>query len=307
MATTQGTAGNPQVPVAVMRWLVRRLIRPVLAPVVPVGIQRFWLEFVARAVPRADGVEIGRGMLAGRPVETAVPLGAGDDEAVLYLHGGGFTVGSPATHRALATHLAAAMGTRVHVLDYRLAPEHPHPAALDDVLAACRELAGRHARLALVGDAAGGWLALTAALRLRDADELLPATIGLISPWLDLSGPSWAGGPVDDLLRPSWLRRCAAAYAPGADLLGPEFAPLAADLTGLPPIIVQVGRRELLLDDAVRLARRLRSAGIPVDLHGFDELWHAAQASAGLVGAATEAVAMLAAALISRLAVPVRN
>jgi acetyl esterase/lipase len=285
-----------------MRWLVRRLVRPVLGPAVPFRVQRLWLELVTRPTPLARGVEIRRGMLAGRPAEEAVPGGAGSDHAVLYLHGGGFTVGSPATHRALATHLAAAIGSRVHVLDYRLAPEHPHPAALDDVPAACRELTRRYERLALVGDSAGGWLALTAALRLRDDGGQLPAAIGLISPWLDLAGRSWAGGPVDAMLRPSWLRRCAAAYAPGADLRDPRFAPLAADLTGLPPVIVQVGRAELLLDDAVRLARRLRSAGTPVDLQGFEEFWHVAQASAGLVTAATEAVGMLAAALLPRLA-----
>ena len=188
----------------------------------------------------------------------------------------------------------------MHVLDYRLAPEHPFPAALDDAVAAWRELlaAGTDpAGAAVVGDSAGGWLSLSAALRLREGGDPLPAVLGLLSPWLDLTGADWPADRVDTMLRPAWLRRCAAAFTGGADPGAAEFDPLAAELAGLPPMVVQVGSEEILLDDAVRLAVRARAAGVPVDLRRLDGLWHVAQASAGLVAASTSAVHDFGAAL----------
>jgi acetyl esterase/lipase len=295
---------RPQVPVRVMRAGVRGLVRPVLGPRMPVGVQRRWLALMTRPTPLAGDVTVRPGLLGGRPAEVLVPVDGDTSTALLYLHGGGFTTGSPATHRALATHLAAASGATVHLLDYRLAPEHPFPAALDDAVAACRELLGRTApeRVGLAGDSAGGWLALSAALRLRNAGEALPRALGLISPWLDLLGTTWPDDRTDAMLRPAWLRRCARDFTAGADPGGPEFSPLAADLTGLPPITMQVGSAEILLEDAVRLARRARAAGVPVDLRRLDGLWHGAHASAGLVPASTAAVTALGASLGRHLA-----
>jgi acetyl esterase/lipase len=286
----------------VVRALVRTAVRPVLSPRVPVAVQRRWLELMTRASPLAEGVALGCELLGGRHAEVAAPDSARGDRAVLYLHGGGFAVGSPATYRALATHLAAASGAEVHVLDYRLAPEHPFPAALDDALAAWRQLldrGGDPARTAIAGDSAGGWLALATALRLRDKGDPLPAALGLISPWLDLARDIPDG---DAMLAPSWLRWCAAGFAAGADPASEPFAPLAADLTGLPPLVVHVGGEEVLLDDAVRLARRARAAGVPVELRRLDGLWHVVHSTAGLVPASTGATATLGAALAARLA-----
>ncbi|TQN37539.1 acetyl esterase/lipase [Blastococcus colisei] len=293
---------RPQVPVRAMRAGVRALVRPVLGPRVPVGIQRRWLHMVTRPTPLAEGVTIRSGRLGRRPAETLVPADGDPGTALLYLHGGGFTTGSPATHRALATHLAAASGATAHVLDYRLAPEHPFPAALDDVLAAYRELLDRGvtpARTALAGDSAGGWLALTAALRLRDAGDPAPAALGLISPWLDLTGSAWPDDRTDAMLRPAWLRRCARDFGSGTDPA--ELAPLDARLAGLPPITMHVGSEEILLEDAVRLAHRARAAGVPVDLRRLDGMWHVAHASAGLVTASTAAVTALGTALAAHL------
>jgi acetyl esterase/lipase len=286
-----------------MRAAVRGLVRPVLGPRMPVSVQRRWLDLVTGMTPLADGVDIRRGELGGRPTEVVAPRhgGVGD---VLYLHGGGFTIGSARTHRALATHLAAASGATVHVLDYRLAPEHPFPAALDDAVAAYRELldgGADPARTALAGDSAGGWLALAAALRLRDGVTPLPAVLGLVSPWLDLQGTEWPADRSDAMLRPSWLRRCATGFAPAADLGAPELAPLAKDLGGLPPMVVHVGSEEILLPDAVRLAVNARAAGVPVELRRWDGLWHVAHASAGMVPAATTAVHALGTSLAARL------
>jgi acetyl esterase/lipase len=294
-----------------MRAGVRGLVRPVLGPRTPVALQRRWLDLVTGPTPPARDVEVRPGRLGGRPLEVLVPRDGDPARAVLYLHGGGFTIGSLTTHRALATHLAAASGATVHLLDYRLAPEHPFPAALDDTLAAYRELlsAGTDPRrTVLAGDSAGGWLALTAALRLRDAGDRLPVALGLISPWLDLLGTTWPADRTDAMLRPAWLRRCAADFAPGSDLSAPELSPLSADLGGLPPMVVHVGSEEILLDDAVRLTRAARAAGVAVDLRRLDGLWHVAHASAGMVEASTAAVTALGAALGGRLAAgPVRQ
>jgi monoterpene epsilon-lactone hydrolase len=289
-----------------MRAAVRGLVRPVLHPRFPVRFQRRWLELVTGTTPLPPDIEVRAGELGGRPAEVLVPSSRTPGHSVLYLHGGGFTVGSPATHRALAAHLAAASGATVHLLDYRLAPEHPFPAAVDDAVAAYRDLVAGGAdprRTALAGDSAGGWLALTAALRLRADGDRLPAVLGLVSPWLDLSGGSWADR-IDPMLQPAWLHRCAAAFTAGADVTGSAFAPLAADLSGLPPMVVQVGSEEILLPDAVRLARTARAAGVLVDLRRLDGLWHVAHASAGQVAESTAAVGSLGAALAGRLAAP---
>jgi epsilon-lactone hydrolase len=293
------------VPTALMRATMRCTVRPVLGPRVPVGLQRRALDVLAAMAPPADGVSVVPGRLGGRPAETLVPRRAAAGRTVLYLHGGGFTTGSARTHRALATHLAAATGATVHLLRYRLAPEHPHPAPLDDVLAAWHDLLDRGAdpgRAALAGDSAGGWLALTAALRLRAVGGPLPAALGLISPWLDLTGSSWPARASDAMLQPAWLHRCAAGLAPGADLTTAEFAPLAADLKGLPPIVVHAGSEEILLPDTVALARKARAAGVAVEARRFDGLWHVAQTAAGLVPDATAAVEAMGAALAGRLA-----
>jgi monoterpene epsilon-lactone hydrolase len=287
-----------------MRAVVRGLVRPVLGPGVPPPVQRRWLDLVTGMTPLAAGVDVRPGTLAGRPTEVMTPRPGRTGATVLYLHGGGFTIGSARTHRALATHLAAASGATVHLLDYRLAPEHPFPAALDDTLDAYRQLlaAGADpARTALAGDSAGGWLVLTAAIRLRDKGEPLPAVLGLVSPWLDLLGTEWPADRSDAMLRPSWLRRCAADFAPGADLAAPAFAPLTTELGGLPPMVVHVGSEEILLPDAVRLALAARAAGVPVELRRWDGLWHVAHASAGMVAASTTAVTALGAGLGARL------
>jgi acetyl esterase/lipase len=288
-----------------MRAAVRTLVRPVLGPRTPLRVQRWWLDTVARPSPLAEGIDVRGGELGGRPVEVLTPRGRADGRTVLYLHGGGFTIGSPVTHRALASHLAVASGASVHVLDYRLAPEHPFPAALDDAVAAYRDLLARGARPArtvLAGDSAGGWLTLAAALRLRDDGDPLPAALGLVSPWLDLRGTAWPAGRTDAMLRPDWLRRCAAGFTAGTGAHAREFALLDADLAGLPPMTVHAGSEEILLDDAVRLARAARAAGVPVELRRLDGLWHVAHASAGAVRASTAAVEILGAALAARSA-----
>jgi acetyl esterase/lipase len=266
-----------------------------------VGVQRRWLELVTGPTPLPPDVAVRTGTLGGRPAQVFEPRDVVQERTVLHLHGGGFTVGSQVTHRALAASVAVATRATVHLLDYRLAPEHPFPAAPDDALAAWHDLVARGAdpaATALTGDSAGGWLALTTALRLRDDGKALPAVLGLISPWLDLTGASWPDR-TDAMLQPDWLRRCAASFA-----APPDAAPLAADLSGLPPMVVQVGSEEILLPDAVALARTARAAGVPVDLRRLDGLWHVAHASAGMVAESTAAVRDLGEALACWLSRP---
>lgn len=282
---------------------MRLTVRPVLGPRTSFGLQRRWLAAVAAPTPAPPGVSVGSGSLGGRPVRVATPAAGDAGRTVLHLHGGGFTIGGPATHGSFAAWLATAVPATVHLLDYRLAPEHPYPAALEDTLAAYRELLARGvpaSRIALTGDSAGGWLALAAVLRLRADGEPLPAALGLLSPWLDLA-LAGRSDRADDMLRPSWLHRCAAAFTAGGDPGAAPFTVLEDDLTGLPPIVAQVGSSEILLPDVVRLARRVRAGGGRVQLRQLDRLWHVAGVSAGLVAEATDSVLAFGRSLATHL------
>jgi cation diffusion facilitator CzcD-associated flavoprotein CzcO/acetyl esterase/lipase len=222
---------------------------------------------------------------------------------VLYLHGGGYCVLSPELYRSLTASLALAAGCPVHAVRYRLAPEHPHPAALDDALAAYRSLLATGLdprRVAVAGDSAGAGLAVALAVRLRDAGEPLPAALGLISPWLDLAlqGPSIVErAAVDPLLNAPWLRRCARDYAGGRPVDDPAISPLHADLRGLPPVLVQAGADDIVVSDAERFVERARRAGVDASLQRFDGLWHDFQLLAGVLAPARDALDRLGAFL----------
>ena len=200
---------------------------------------------------------------------------------MLFLHGGGYVSGSLRSHRHLVAEAGRQAGLRTLALDYRLAPEHPFPAALEDALAAVRfVVAGgtRAADLVLAGESAGGGLALATALRLRESGDALPRCMWLSSPWVDLT---MAGSTMDSkaaadpLLSRAYLEELATAYAPDADRRQPLISPLWADLRGLPPVLVQVGSAETLLSDATRLAAALGEADTEVTLQVWPEMIHA--------------------------------
>lgn len=203
--------------------------------------------------------------------------------ALLYLHGGGYVLGSIQSHRELVGRLARASGTRVLAIDYRLAPEHPFPAALEDAAAAYRWLLSRGYgpwQILIAGDSAGGGLALAALLALREAGEALPAGAVCISPWTDLAltGRSVREkAEADIILSPAALRSYARMYAPPEEHRSPLISPLYADLRGLPPLLIQVGGDEILRDDATRLAARARSAGVEVSLEIAEGMFHCYQ------------------------------
>lgn len=251
-------------------------------------------------LPRPSKVAYVESELGGVPALEVVPDGAEARCAVLHLHGGGYVMGSARTHAGFAGRLARATRARTWVIDYRLAPEHPHPAALDDALAAIRALVERHgaSRIALVGDSAGGGLALAALVAQRDAGEPLPAAAALLSPWVDLtlSRPSIERlAAVDPLLTPDWLRDAADKYAGEHDPAAPSLSPINADLAGLPPLLVLVGDREIFYDEDRELVERATAAGTHARLAVGAGMWHVWPLFAPLVPEATAAVRDIAA------------
>ncbi len=199
---------------------------------------------------------------------------------VLYLHGGGYVTGSIESYRMLCVPLSRALGLRVVVPEYRLAPEHPYPAALEDALKAFRGLLAEGysaSGIVLAGDSAGGGLCLAAALSLRDSGGPAPAAVVCLSPWTDLanSGDSHAGNAKSEaLLDTGTLDRWAALYAGGARLDDPYVSPVRGDFRGFPPLLIQVDRGEILLADSTALAAKARAAGVDVALSVWDGLWH---------------------------------
>jgi cation diffusion facilitator CzcD-associated flavoprotein CzcO/acetyl esterase/lipase len=281
------------------RLLTRAVVRPLLSPGLPLPVRRVLLDATGRVVPAPRGVRRERRELGGVPGERVTATGATGPHQLLHLHGGGYRTGSPASHRALTAALSRAAGAPVHVPAYRLAPEHPFPAALQDALAAWRALraAGHRAqRIAVLGDSAGGGLAMALVLALRAAGEELPGALGLISPWLDLDLTSpWLARNADRdaMLDPAWLDEAVRDYR-GAAVDAPELRPLEADLTGLPPLHVVAGADEVLVGDADALVERARAAGVAVRYTRAAGMWHAHPVLAGLLAEADEAVEALA-------------
>ena len=206
--------------------------------------------------------------------------GAAADRVVLYLHGGGYIMGSLNTHRDLMGRISRAAQARVLGLDYRLAPEHPFPAAVDDTVAGYRFLLDQGlpaTRLAIAGDSAGGALSLAALVAGRDAGLPMPAAVVCLSPFLDLEGTGESiktRAAVDPIATPEVIDVWAKAYLAGADPRTPLANPLFADLHGLPPLLIQVGDHEVLLDDSTRLTQRAQAAGVDVKLEVWPEMIH---------------------------------
>lgn len=227
---------------------------------------------------RVEDVDAG-----GVPAERLTPAGANHARCLVYLHGGGYAIGSPRSHRHLAAEIARQMGVPALVPEYRLGPEAPFPAAVDDVLETYRSLLangiGAHG-ITIAGDSAGGGLAVAAALAIRDANLPMPRALACLSPWADLAG---GGGSyveraaMDPLVGAEALARYSEAYLGGQDPATPYASPARADLSGLPPMLIQVGEHEVLFDDAHALERAARRAGVDVTLDvwpGMIHVWH---------------------------------
>ncbi|WP_439139029.1 alpha/beta hydrolase fold domain-containing protein [Roseicyclus sp.] len=283
------------------RALATGVDRPVLALVAAQPVLRVLFGLSARLgskVPRdvamtwdSDGALWLRpeGVAAGAPI-------------IMYIHGGGFTIGSPRTHAALAAHLARAAGMVAVLPRYCLAPEYPCPAARADVIAAhARLVAAGTAPAALAGDSAGGNLALLLAQHLRDTGGVMPRALALIAPVADLSGDiaaRFAAAPSELLIPPQWARRIQRAYLAGCDPVDPVISPLLGDLSGLPPCLIQAGGEEVLAHDATALAARMDDAQLEL-WPGLPHVWHI---HAGLAPAADRALAGLGAFLREKTA-----
>ena len=270
---------------------------------IPLSAQRRFQEAAARITRLPPGVSVSSRDLGGIRCDRIAGERADEGRAILFLHGGAYTGGSVRTHRGIAAQIAVAAGTPVYLVDYRLAPEHPHPAAVEDALAAYRGLvdSGMDSKSIVVsGDSAGAGLTMTLAQRLRDRGGPLPAGLALIDGWFDLtcSGASMERNRRRDVgLTRAHLLESAQLYRRGADPSDPELSPVNADLSGLPPMYLQVGTHEILLSDSELLAERAREAGVDVALSRYEEMWHDFQLGAGLGPEADQAIVDLAAAL----------
>jgi epsilon-lactone hydrolase len=271
--------------------------------------QRANAEAFADLTTEPDGVTYEDVDAGGIPAMWVAPDHAAPDRVLQYVHGGGYVICSMHTHRRMVGHIAKAAGVRALNVDYRLAPEHPHPAAVDDSVAAYRWLLDQGftpEHLAIAGDSAGGGLTIATLVALRDQGVPQPAAAVPISPWVDLEGTGESmttRAHVDLMVSLEGLKLMADAFLCGQDPRHPLAAPLYADLTGIAPMYIQVGDEEALLDDATRIADRARAVGVDVRLDVFPEMQHVFQMSAGNVPEADEAMERIGAYLRERLAV----
>ena len=250
----------------------------------PVGWteRRLRIEEVGSVWPVAADVEFAAVDLGGLPGEWSITPGSDAARVLLFFHGGGYCSGSILSHRRMVTEAGRAAGARTLAVGYRLAPEHPFPAAYDDALAAWRFLRNQGiaaAHIAIGGDSAGGGLSIALTNRLRAAGEEQPACLWLASPWTDLtmSGSTLlTKDAVDPLIHKGYLEELASAYLPaGINRKDPRVSPLFSDLRGFPPTLVQVGSDETLLDDAVRFAAAAGAAEVAVTLEIWPHMIHA--------------------------------
>lgn len=297
---------------AAIRVLARCSFKLLVRPPFSVAMQRGVMRVLSSATLVEPGLESDpiRLPFGGEILRSPV----GDAEgAVLYLHGGAYCAGSPATHRAITSRLASRSRSEVWVPAYRLAPEHPYPAALEDAVECYRHMLmhGYAAeQITIAGDSAGGGLALALAFRLRELDLPLPGGLVLLSPWVDMSfdGESMRlNGSLDPLLSRAWLASSARHYRAGAGRQHAGCSPLFAEFGGMPPMLIQVGSDELLLDDAMRLAQRAAVHGADVRLTQFSGMWHVFQLHVGVLQAADTALDQVAEFIAGRRQLPFRE
>jgi acetyl esterase/lipase len=259
------------------------------------------LDFFASMVPTAIGVDIQQETLAGLKCEWLTPEAAPDDLLLLYWHGGAYVMGSCASHRPCVSHIAREAGIKAILPEYRLAPEHPFPAAVEDSVALYRALLERGfdpANIVVAGDSAGGGLSVAMLLSLRTMGLPLPAAAGLLSPWLDLSGQGESmttRKDQDPWFNPEDLPHVTRYYCDDAELTNPLVSPVFADASGLPRTLIQVGDDELLLSDSERLAKHMRATDGDVEIDVWPGMWHVWQMFIGLMPESRAAVEKLGA------------
>jgi epsilon-lactone hydrolase len=253
------------------------------SPGADIETARKGLESLSALTPIAQDITVEKVDIEGIPAEWVTAPNAVDDRVFLYLHGGAYIMGSCNTHRYLASKLSHSTAARVLVPEYRLAPENPYPAAIEDAVRVYRSLltSGISPKnIVIGGDSAGGGLTLATLLSLKDANEPLPALAVLLSPWTDMEGTGESmvtRAESDPWLSPEATRLSPRLYIRDLDPCHPLVSPIYADLTGLPPMLVHVGNDEILLSDAARLVDRARAASVEVDFKIWEDMWHVFQ------------------------------
>ena len=278
---------------------VRLFIRRANPADVSIAKRRKSMAAYARRVPRppARTTTVEKALWSVSAERIARPQSS-PDRVVFFLHGGGYIAGGPALYRQVTWRIAEAARAGVIAVDYRLAPEHPFPAAIDDAFAAWRALLAEGfdpRRCAILGDSAGGGLALALALKLRDERIPLPAAVVAISPWTDLAitGRSAAAGASDPMMYAEELAPMATQFLAGADPRNPYASPLYGDTRGLPPTLIQVGSDEIMRDDATRMAAKLKDAGCTIALEIWPRMPHVWHAFAPIMPEARHAIARI--------------
>ncbi|MCP4757107.1 MAG: alpha/beta hydrolase, partial [Proteobacteria bacterium] len=250
-------------------------------------------------LPTADGVTFEPVKIGNMAAEWIVPIEA-DDVVILYLHGGGYCVGSPVTHRGMVSFISATVKARSLVIDYRLGPENPFPAAVEDATAAYRWLIAEGIaadRIVVAGDSAGGGLTVATLVALKENGDDMPAAAVCLSPWVDLEGigdSMTTKAAVDPMIDKESLLEMAADYLGDADPKTPLAAPIYADLKGLPPLLIQVGAAEVLLDDSTRLAQCAEEAAVEVVLEVWEDMIHVFHFFVSMIPEAQDAVKVIA-------------
>lgn len=259
--------------------------------------QRDSLAMMSASASDPGGVAVSEAYAGGSRAYWHDPAGCATDRVILYVHGGGYVGGSPKSHERLVSHIAKATGCRALNVDYRLAPEHPHPAAVTDATNAYRWLLAQGytpEHIAISGDSAGGGLTLATLLSIKENGLPQPAAAVPLSPWTDMEGTGESmttNAPNDVLIQREGLTGTAAMFlGEGTHPRDPLAAPLYGDYHGLAPLYIQVGGDETLLDDSTRVAEKARAAGVEVKLDVFPEMQHVFQASVGKIPEATDAV-----------------
>jgi monoterpene epsilon-lactone hydrolase len=265
-------------------------------------------EAMLAAIPIPEDVSFEAATLGGVPALWSMTPGAGKNRVLLYLHGGGYVIGSTQGYRPLFSAVARAAGARGVALEYRLAPEHPFPAAVNDAVAGYRALLKQGmapGSIAVAGDSAGGGLTVAMLVAARDEGLPMPAAAVAISPWVDLegTGESLATKLAEDpILTREGLLNSANQYLNGASPRTALASPIYADLAGLPPLLIQVGSAEVLLDDANRLAARAGAAGVATQLEIWPRMPHVWHANSFMLSEGRDAIAGIGAFLAARFA-----
>ncbi len=275
--------------------LARKAISKVLSdPESPLEEQRAAMDRLSK-LPRPKTATAEEISIAGVRCLHLTPTGSVSERQLIYLHGGGYVLGSPESHANWVQWFGVRANAVVTLVDYRLAPEHPYPAAIDDCTAVAQAVLAEHPahEVTIAGDSAGGGATLATLGRLRDTGGPMPAAAVVFSPWTDLtaSGESvQTRQAVDPMIEAKWLMPFADMYRGDVPADHPEVSPLFNDFTGFPPTLIQVGDHEVLLDDSVRLAHAMQAAGVTVELEVTPEMWHVYQALAPMVPEAKDAL-----------------